>query len=409
MLVSRQYDVPEHRRSSHEARRYSPDQLLAEVAAGEDPNLRLQEVVFSGNALKTPNRNDLADEIAAFANGKGGRLVLGVQDGTREILGIPFQRLDCVCGEVTEVCRDAIDPPVNTVVERLTLPDTSGDSRWVLLVEVPRSLLVHEGPSGYCVRVSGAVRQLTPDQLLRLFRARHRSRFLQFDQTAVPATRIADLDPALVDRFRPRQTLDDLEGLAIKLGMAVTDSRGATNATVAGILLGTSKPEQWLPHASIQAVAYRDPKSDGAGDTPGYQIDAEEIGGPLDQQVADACQFVARNQQSYARNSKGIAFRPKYEMQAILEAMVNAVAHRDYSLHQCRIRMRMFPDRLEIFSPGALVNTMTIASLEYRQATRNSVITRLLTRCTVPKGIPGMESSRSSIIERRGGGECQLS
>ena len=329
---------------------------------------------------------------------------MGVEDATREILGIPFHRLDYVLGVVAEVCRDEIDPPVNAIVERVALTNRSGDTRWVVLVEVPKSVFVHQGARGYCVRFSGCVRQLTPDQLFRLLQARRWSQFLQFDQTAVPRTRISDLDPALVDRFRPSQTFDDLEGLAVKLGMATTDSRGTTNATLAGLLLGTTKPEQWLPHASIEAVAYRGASNDSPQDAPKYQIEAEDIAGPLDQQVADACQFVARNQRVYDRNSKGTAFLPQYEMQAILEAMVNAVAHRDYSLHQCKIRVRMFPDRLEIYSPGALVNSMTIASLEYRQATRNSVITRLLTRCKVPEGIPGVGSSRNSLIERRGHG-----
>ena len=226
MLVWRQFDALDHRRFSHETRPYSPRKLLAEIASGEDPNLRLQEVVFSGNVLKAPNWSDLADEIAAFANGIGGKLVFGVEDETREILGIPCHRIDCVLGVVAEVCRDEIEPPVNAIVERVALTNSSGDIKWVVLVEVPKSVLVHQGTRGYCVHVSGRVRQLTPDQLFRLIQARRWSQFLQFDQTAVPRTRISDLDPALVDRFRPSQTFDDLEGLAVKLGMAATGQQG---------------------------------------------------------------------------------------------------------------------------------------------------------------------------------------
>jgi len=68
-------------------------------------------------------------------------------------------------------------------------------------------------------------------------------------------------------------------------------------------------------------------------------------------------------------------------MNAVFEAIVNAVAHCDYSIYGSRIRLHLFSDRLELFSPGALPNTLTVDSLTERQAGRNELLTSLLARC----------------------------
>jgi predicted HTH transcriptional regulator len=93
---------------------------------------------------------------------------------------------------------------------------------------------------------------------------------------------------------------------------------------------------------------------------------------------------------------------PQYSIRAVFEAIVNAVAHRDYSIHGSKIRLFMFADRLEIFSPGSLPNTITIDSIELRQATRNELITFLLSR--LPVSDPKQETGRQFFMEKRGEG-----
>ena len=384
--------------------RHSPHKLLSRIATGEDTYLELKEVVFSGQVVKGPKRSSLADEIAAFSNAHGGKLVLGVDDHTREILGIPFEKLDSVGNLVTEICHDAIDPPVDAVIEKITLPDSSGTLQWVLLVEVERSLSVHRSPGGYYLRSGMSKRRMTQDQLGRLMQQRSRNRLIQFDETTVPQTWMSHLDPVLVDRLRTSRTSDDFETLAVKLGMAVKRDSGSTNVTLAGVLLGTRHPERWIPNAFIQATAYRGKSIGEALNKSNYQIDAKDIHGPLDQQVAGACQFVARNQRLSARKALGRTDFPQYAMTAVFEALVNAVVHRDYSIQRSKIRLRMFSDRLELYSPGELVNTITPSTMAYRQATRNEVIASLLTKCGVPKEIDGLETSRSTLMDRRGEG-----
>jgi predicted HTH transcriptional regulator len=91
-------------------------------------------------------------------------------------------------------------------------------------------------------------------------------------------------------------------------------------------------------------------------------------------------------------------------MTAIFEAVVNAVAHRDYSMYGAKVRLRMFANRLEIYSPGALPNTMTVDTLAYRQSSRNETVASLLGKCAVPASIGGLETPRSTLMDRRGEG-----
>jgi len=95
---------------------------------------------------------------------------------------------------------------------------------------------------------------------------------------------------------------------------------------------------------------------------------------------------------------------PQFDMTAVFEALVNAVAHRDYSIHGSKIRLQMFADRLEVYSPGAISNTMTVESLAYRQAARNEALTSLLAKCGVPAGLDWLETDRRTLMDKRGEG-----
>ena len=93
------------------------------------------------------------------------------------------------------------------------------------------------------------------------------------------------------------------------------------------------------------------------------------------------------------------AERPQFSDRAVFETLVNAVAHRDYSVAGARVRLHMFGDRLELYVPGALVNTLTPDSLHLRQANRNELIVSLLARCPAPTGL-----GRVHLMDRRGDG-----
>jgi predicted HTH transcriptional regulator len=240
------------------------------------------------------------------------------------------------------------------------------------------------------------------DFLGRLFQQRSQSRIIRFDEQVVAGVSADDLESELVDRFRTDRSGEDRTAFMRKLGLIGEDETSTFRPTVAGVLLATREPRRWISSAYVQAVAYRGEVIAPDPAVP-YQLDAADLAGPLDEQIIGTCRFVARNMRVSATKSVGRADRPDFDMTAIFEAVVNAVAHRDYSMYGSKIRLRLFSNRIELYSPGMLPNTMTVDSLPYRQASRNETITSLLAKCEVPKE-GWLTSSRATMMDRRGEG-----
>ena len=377
-------------------------ELVEKIRLGEDSFLELKEVRLSGCKITAPRRDSLADELAAFANSQGGICVLGVDDTSREILGIKLDVLDAVEDFVRELCLDSINPPIAPVIERLRLPTANGELLPVIKVEVLRSLFVHRSPGGYLHRVGSAKKEMMPEYLARLFQQRSQVRIIRFDEQPVPGATLDDLQPELWQRFASKRTNDSRDDLLNKLAMARQDADGVLRPTVAGVLMACADPRRWLPNAYIQAVAYRGTEIRPRGDSL-YQLDAADIIGPLDQQVMAACHFVKKNMRVAASKNEGRRDRPQFDLTAVFEAVVNAVAHRDYAIYGAKIRLRLFADRFELYSPGTIPNTMTVESLPYRQASRNEAITSLLAKCPVPMADEEI-TERSAMMDKRGEG-----
>lgn len=378
-------------------------ELLEKIRLGEDTFLELKEVKFAGGRVRGPSQDGLADELAAFANSSGGVLLLGVEDTSREVLGIPIDKLDDMEQLVRQACEQSIKPPLAPIIERMTLPDGGGVEQPVIRLAIERSLFVHQSPGGYLHRVGSSKRPIAPDQLARLFQQRSQSRLIRFDETPVPRATLDDLNEALWRRFAPQRSSDAPEVLMRKLAMAARDEQGEWRPTVAGLLLGSTVAQQFLPGAFIQAVAYHGKDVVPAGEGA-YQRDAQDIMGPLDQQILGACAFVRKNMQMAARKLAygGREDLPQFDMLAVFEAVTNAVAHRDYSMAGAKVRLRLFDDRLELYSPGMLPNTMTPESLPFRQAARNEAVTSLLARCPIIDGT--LAAHRQHIMDKRGEG-----
>ena len=368
------------------------EDLTRQIRLGEDSLLALKQVLMSGSRVTVPGRDEFADELAAMANCLGGVMVLGVDGQSRDISGIPINHLDAVETWVGEICSDSVKPPIEVAIRKTTLP---GNPVSVICVDVPRSLFIHRSPGGYFRRFGSSKRELSSDTLARLFQERSQSRVKTFDQSPVPGTSTQYLEEDLTGRLfsaYPVVTEDMLK----KLRVLAEDELGNTQITVAGALLCTQEPEQWLSHAQIQAVSYVGERTD-----INYQNDAQDFAGPLDSQVLGALRFVQRNMRIAAFKTIGRGDLPQFSLRAVFEALVNAVAHRDYSVHGARIRLHLFGNRLELYVPGALANTLTPDSMHLRQYYRNELIVSLLTRCSV-EGNENLERSR--MMERRGDG-----
>ena len=361
----------------------------------------------SGSSVRAPDRNDVADELAALANSRGGTMVLGVHDRTRRIQDIALDELDVLEGWVREICNDSVAPALDADILKVELEHEDGRLVPVLRVDVARSLFVHKSPGGYFRRIGSSKREMAPDALARLFQERSQSRIIRFDESVVPASARSDLHYSLTRRFLAGDVVDESatpaekaslgaseDDLLRKLRIVADDADGCARLTLAGVLLCTEEPQRWLPHAYIQAVSYAGERTDAD-----YQTDARDIGGPLDRQVAESLHFVRRNMLVRATKNTARSDRPQFSERAVFEALVNAVAHRDYSMSGVRVRLHVFGDRLELYVPGALANTLTPDSLHLRQANRNELIVSLLARCTAPSGV-----GRTRLMDRRGDG-----
>ena len=236
---------------------------------------------------------------------------------------------------------------------------------------------------------------MPPEVLARLFQERSQSRVIRFDESPVPGTSPEQLDDGLTRRFlRGEPALD--ETALRKLRIVADDEDGTTRITIAGALLCTREPGRWLPHAQIQAVSYAGERQD-----INYQHDARDLDGPLDEQVLEALHFVRRNMRVTATKEMARVERPQFSDRAVFEALVNAVAHRDYSMAGARVRLHLFGNRLELYVPGALANTLTPDSMDSRQYSRNELIVSLLARCRVSEQ---ENLVRSHMMDCRGEG-----
>ncbi len=359
-------------------------QLIEKIHLGEDATIEFKR--------EMPRRSNLADEIAAFANAKGGVILIGVDDDS-EIVGLDKADLDNAEKTVIEICRDSINPIVLIFTEKLRIDDKN-----LLKIGVPRSLFVHKTANGYFIRQGSSKKEMSPEQLARLFQTRSQARIISFDEQFVPNTDKSTLREPLYRRFITEGVAEDeIEDLLLKRRLLVKEGQ-EIRASVAGVLMCHDKPDDYLYNSYIQAVVYRGREKD-ADD----QIDSQDYTGPLDQQIIQTMGFAKRYNAVAAKKDIGRIDVPQYSMRAIFEAIVNAVVHRDYSKTSSKIRLFMFDDRLELYSPGALANTVTVDNLRYSQATRNELLARLLSELTLDDEMR-RQVVRRHFLERRGEG-----
>lgn len=240
-------------------------------------------------------------------------------------------------------------------------------------------------------------------QLARLFQQRSLPRLIRFEETPVEDAPMAALEEKLWRRFAPDDTTDTTEVVLHKLALSRQGNDGRQHPTISGFLMASRVFHEYLKGSFIQVVAYWGTTIVPEGDWAIYQQDAQDTTGPLDEQILGACDFVRRNMRISAvkHTDGGREDRPQFDMLAVFETVVNAVAHRDYSMPGSKVRLRLFDDRLEVYSPGMLVNTMSTDSLPYRQAARNEVLTSLLARCVVPQDKKS-HTKRACMMDKRG-------
>ena len=367
-------------------------QLLEWIELGEDSTVEFKMASFTKKGVRTPRRDSIANELAAFGNSSGGTLVFNISD-SGDVQKMSRKEMDALEIFINEISSDSIRPPFRFFTKRIALPN--GFS--VITIKIEQSTQVHKSSGGYLIRSGSSKRELSPEALHRLFRQRGRFGMLGPDEVIVADTGPNTLDAGLIDRFLSSRVIEHSNIQLEKLGMIRDDEFGVARATVAGVLLASTDPNKYIHGAAINAVRYQ-----GTVLGTANQIDAALITGPLDQQIRDAVNFTKRNTRVAARKNPGRVEIPQFSPRTVFEAIVNAVVHRDYSIENAKIRLIIFDDRLELYSPGALPNTLSIDAMPARQATRNEVVAALLGKLVI--GDIHGSGDRQYFLEQRGEG-----
>ena len=352
----------------------------------------------------------LAKEMAALLNLEGGYILLGVEkDGS--VSGLTRAREQAE-EWVMEVARVHLRPATIPFWETLDW----GEGKKVGVISLPadapdKPYKCRRGSAWVTqIRVGTTSRDATDEEEARLYMQSGR---LQYDRKPMPGASLNDFDMRrLVNYFRDvrRQfcpPVEDREGwmrLLLNTELMYED-RGRSLPSAGGLLLFGVQPQRYLPQAGISAAAYSgiekdydareravlrgavvslfpEPLAKTGQEYPKLPTTFSEASGAVESGVVDqAMDFVRRNITIAASIDNGgrRVERWDYPIEAVREAVVNAVAHRDYTISVMDIELSIYSDRLEIISPGRLPNTVTVDKMRagYR-ASRNELIKEVL-------------------------------
>jgi len=295
--------------------------------------------------------------IVAMANGNGGTLILGISDQLpRQIIGID-ESFDQIEGKLLNSLRDRVKPVMHPLPQVLTV---EVDDKQVIVIHVLESQIKGLTINGHRLTRHGShTEQATREEERRMFQDSHE---LSYEQSVVLGaeyahlnqTKIKDFLQARVPRALETDTRAPQEWLA-SLGLVRSIDYAPT---VAAVVLFGDYPPRFLPQVAINAVHVR-----GRDLSSNIYLDRRMIEGTATELIDQAVRFVLDNIK-VGGYIEGI-FRedvPEYPHEAIREAIVNAVVHRDYS-QSTKILIRMFDDRLEIDNAGGLPSGITIQQL----------------------------------------------
>ena len=345
--------------------------VVSEIARGEG-----QEREFK---RQIDNPESVAGEIVALANSDGGVLYVGVDDdGT--VIGL--SDAETAFQTLTNICRDRCIPPVSPVLEQ---PIVEGQTIITLKVmkELNRAKPYRTAGGRFYIRVGKDKKDATGRELIRIGQVAGE---LHYDEGPVLGAVLEALSLRAFSEYHEKQfgmTLEEqLDQSGLHLSQLLQNMRlahdldGDLVLSVAALLVLGVEPQRLLPQSRVSAVAF------AGTDEDADILDRREITGRLPEIIDDTRVFLERNVRTPAREN---GFEREdillYDRKALGEAVVNAIAHRDYSLSGSQIRLFLFEDRLEVRSPGRLPNSVTLDNIKLGvHAARNRAICTLLTQ-----------------------------
>lgn len=306
----------------------------------------------------------LGNVVPAMAMTDGGLIVLGITND-RELYGC----------ELTQGILDTITRVGRDVGVDLQVKEVRVDGQPIVVVAVPEALnrIVTTTDGRLLRRVGADNTPLIGDQLARFVRARQE---LSGEDEPLPMVQAEDFDLRLINETlsaanRPPIEAPDLFRGLIDLGVAVPQAAPADPTVfVAAALVFGRNPSKVVPGAAIQLI-----RRTGVGPGTGPTEARTELSLPIPRLLDEAIDFV--NQ--HTRRFQAVAGRrriviPEYPEEVLREALLNALAHRDYGLRGATVDVTIWDDRIEIRSPGSLPGPITLENMRVEHYSRNRKI-----------------------------------
>jgi len=325
--------------------------------------------------------DDLAAALVAFANTDGGQLLLGVTN-EGQVQGV--ENPDAVMQRLDQVAYQNCEPPLTIVQESVR----TDDGKTIVVVNVPqgdqRPYRTNRGD--YFIRTTSGRRRASRQELLRLFQA---AASLYYDEMLVPRASLEDVDRYAFEHFLRQayqRPLEDFqigyEALLLNLGLALQQAQ-AIRPTVAGLLFFGRDPQRFLPAAHVVAARI------SGSDLADPHSDVKRIEGRLPDMLESAARFLYIHL-PIAHQIQGFEpeMRPELPQEALREFLVNALAHRDYTI-AAPVRVFVFDDRVQVRTPGGLPNTVTFEAIRFGavHVVRNPTIYTLCSRYGLVTGV----------------------
>lgn len=319
--------------------------------------------------LDSSDPNALAETLVALANADGGQILIGAQ-------GDPSSPVGAAVSAIEEDLRTAQGRVTPFIPAAWKEEETADGPVVVLRVESSRHL--HSLIDGRVFRRAGSVNRIVlGPELHSLLRERPVS---PTEEQPVFGATMEDLDSDLIQQFRQLQqqsgpmqaALPSSEFLQL---LGALDLDGCP--TLAGLLLFGKSPQKFLPFAQVVFVSFKDPGKGQAASAAHRYSRREEVGGPLFHIIAETYRLLRQEMETQSL-VVGVTRvdRSEYPLSVVREALVNAVAHRDYSLTGRSIEIRLHEDAMEIISPGALPAHITLQNMLDEHYSRNPRIVK---------------------------------
>ncbi len=321
--------------------------------------------------LREPSAEGLAEQIVAFANGSGGTIVLGM-DADGHPSGETIDDLEPVFARALELCA----PPFRAMeLPEWSVQQTGGEAVVTVTVR-PTPNVLRTARGAAWVRSGMLNIRLSPDQT----RPAERAPVPDFEAQTVPGATQDDLDEGILDeyaRYRARRGPHSEAATRMDLlrDAGAVDAEG--RPTAAGILLFGRYPERFFAQVGIILVRFRGTSLREAAAGGERYARRVEVVGPA-ARVVERAWTALLDEIDQQPIVEGLVRRERhtYPLEAVREAVVNAVCYRDYAIGGQRIELRLFDDRLEIMSPGGLPGHITLENIVDEHYSRNPRLVR---------------------------------